>query len=1001
MQLHTRWKRLSAAALLLSAQPGLAQQGPWEVRDTDTGDETVQWDHYSMMINGERILSFGGEFHPFRIPVPEMWWDIMQKMKAMGLNSLAFYNHWGFTAHSLDEIDLETGAHNLARFYDYAKEAGLYVNSRPGPYINGELSAGGLPLWAVTGEYGGLRDNSTSWQKAWKPYLDRFVDITKPYQISENGTVISYQIENEYVGQWKNVQAKTPDPIPISYMEQLFAHGQSNGLVVPITHNMPGQTHKSWSVDYDTVGAGGNPTCWSCIRTDCRNSNPSFTLADYVAHFDQVSFGQPSIMPEFQGGATNPWAGPPNGCSNQTDDKFVSLYYRDNFAQRVTVLNLYMIYGGTNWGSMGAPFQTSSYDYSASIRENRTLSLKYYEIKSLALFTRVAKDLTKTDLVGNSTSYTDNEAITAIELRNPDNDAGFYALRHTDPVSATSEQFKLSVRTAVGNFSIPTLGGDLELTGNYAKFLVADFNFGKNTLYYSTAEVLTYGFFDKQATIALWVFNGEDGELLVANASSGRVTSGDGSKIKLNKVKGGIVINFRNQVGQTVLQLSNRVRVILLDRNAAHRFWVPSLTNDPRVPEDNVVFVRGPHLVRGASLEGTTLALQGDSDKPTDMEVYTSNKVRRVTWNGKNIKVERTNQGSLKARIDGPVKFSPPALKGWKVQDTLPERFNNYSDAGIAWADADHMETPNPRIDSSLATRPYLLGDEYGFHHGVKLWRGRFNGSASGMFIRSQGGFTHGWTAYLNGVFVGSFKGNLTENASNRELRFPQNATVSTGENILLIVQDNAGHDQLRNSLNPRGILNATLYENDGGFTSWKVAGNAGGAAGIEVDPVRTGYSQGGLTAERLGWHLPGYDDSDWPLGSPSEGFSGAGIKFYRTILPLDVPEGHDVSLSARFTPGDAQTAGNFRAYVYVNGYQYGKYFPNFAKERNTFPVPPGIWNYDGDNVVGVALWNQEEGEVKVDVSLDVDYVLRSSLDVRFDASYLQPPWSEERAEYV
>jgi hypothetical protein len=39
--------------------------------------------------------------------------------------------------------------------------------------------------------------------------------------------------------------------------------------------------------------------------------------------------------------------------------------------------------------------------------------------------------------------------------------------------------------------------------------------------------------------------------------------------------------------------------------------------------------------------------------------------------------------------------------------------------------------------------------------------------------------------------------------------------------------------------------------------------------------------------AERLGWHLPGFDDSKWALGSPADGVQGAGVAFYRTEVDL------------------------------------------------------------------------------------------------------------------
>lgn len=309
---------------------------------------------------------------------------------------------------------------------------------------------------------------------------------------------------------------------------------------------------------------------------------------DYVAHFKEVSPKQPSNMPEFQGGATNPWYGPTEGCPAKTDDRFVSLYYRDNIAQRVTLLNLYMVYGGTNWGALGAPFQTSSYDYSAAISENRTIGTKFYEIKTLGLFIRVSKDLRKTDMVGNSTSYSSTDEITTIELRNPDTDAGFYAIRHTDPTSDTDVAFTMDIRTSEGNLNVPQEGGKLELNGHYAKILPTDFRFGDVNLIYSTAEVLSFAFFDEEPTLALWVFNGEDGEFLVSHAKSATVISGDTSKVKTVKRGNGLVVNFRAQTGRTVLKFNNGFRVLLLDRDAAHRFWVPALTNDPMVPEDEV-----------------------------------------------------------------------------------------------------------------------------------------------------------------------------------------------------------------------------------------------------------------------------------------------------------------------------------------------------------------------------------------------------------------------------
>ncbi|KAL4931622.1 glycoside hydrolase family 35 protein [Aspergillus undulatus] len=945
---------LALAPLLYSVHADNATA--WPIRDTELGDKTVQWDHYSLIYNGERLFSFGGEFHPFRLPVPEMWPDIIEKIKAMGMNTVSFYSYWGFHALTNDTLDFETGAHNIERIYEIAKELGLFVHARPGPYINAETNSGGMPLWLTTGEYGGLRGNSTAFTDAWGPYINKVGQITAPYQVTENGT---------------DMEEKIPDHVPIEYMKKLFENAQSNGLVVPLTHNMPGQAYKSWSVDYDTVGAGGNVHIYGL------DNYPSFSPK------------QPSMMPEFQGGALNPWDGPPGGCEERTDESFVNFYYRDNVAQRVTILGLYMIHGGTNWGWLAAPFVPSSYGYGAAIAENWTIGSKYYEIKSLALFTRAAKDLTKTDIVGNSTSYSDNVAITIIELGNPDTDAGFYAIRHTDPTSDDEQSLRLWIRTSVGNFTVPIVSGNnrMTLSGHVAKILLTDFRFGGHNLVYSTAEVLTYGIFDTEPTVALWVFNGEGGEFYIDGAESGKTVAGDDPKIQFIQSGKGLAVNFREQEGLTVVETDNGARVLLMDRDRAHLFWAPPLTNDPTVPVDQVAFVQGPHLVRAARLEGEVTSLRGDSNETTTIEVLTARQAATIEWNGKRLKTEKTSWGSLTAEIDEPEKF----------QDSLAERLTNYPDTGPAWVVAGDTETPSQYDD---ATKPYLYSDQYGFHTGVHLWRGYFNGSADGAYLEVQGGIAHGWSAWLNGKFIGSFLGDLGSSTGSNEFPFP-NGAVTDRKNVHLVVQDTTGHDQGSGSLNVRGIVNATLLNSEPGFTSWKVAGTAGGASDSYLDPLRTHYNEGGLRAERLGWHLPGFDDSRWPEGSPAEGFSDAGVKFYRTHLRLDTPAGHDIALSVKLNPGSEETSNSFRAYLYINGYQYGRYYPYVNADMNSFPAPPGVWNYDRDNVIGLAIWNQEDAEVKCELEVNVDYVLQSALDVKFDGTYLRPGWDEKRLLYA
>jgi len=61
----------------------LAKHGQWPLENNGQTD-LVQWDHYSMTVNGERLVIWSGEVHYWRIPVPELWIDILEKIKAAG-----------------------------------------------------------------------------------------------------------------------------------------------------------------------------------------------------------------------------------------------------------------------------------------------------------------------------------------------------------------------------------------------------------------------------------------------------------------------------------------------------------------------------------------------------------------------------------------------------------------------------------------------------------------------------------------------------------------------------------------------------------------------------------------------------------------------------------------------------------------------------------------------------------------------------------------------------
>jgi hypothetical protein len=80
------------------------------------------------------------------LPVPSLWLDVFQKIKALGMNTVSFYLDWALLEGKQGFVSAE-GPLALEPLFDAAKQAGVYLIARPGPYINAEAAGGGFPGW--------------------------------------------------------------------------------------------------------------------------------------------------------------------------------------------------------------------------------------------------------------------------------------------------------------------------------------------------------------------------------------------------------------------------------------------------------------------------------------------------------------------------------------------------------------------------------------------------------------------------------------------------------------------------------------------------------------------------------------------------------------------------------------------------------------------------------------------------------------------------------------
>lgn len=105
------------------------------------------------------------------LPVPSLWIDILQKIKALGFNCVSFYVNWALVEGKQGHYHAD-GIFDFEPFFEAAKEAGIYLLARPGPYINAEVSGGGFPGW-LQRVNGTLRTGDEAYLKSTDKYVHR------------------------------------------------------------------------------------------------------------------------------------------------------------------------------------------------------------------------------------------------------------------------------------------------------------------------------------------------------------------------------------------------------------------------------------------------------------------------------------------------------------------------------------------------------------------------------------------------------------------------------------------------------------------------------------------------------------------------------------------------------------------------------------------------------------------------------------------------------------
>ncbi|TKY86065.1 hypothetical protein EX895_004890 [Sporisorium graminicola] len=1024
-----------------------------------SNNSAVVFDKYSLALAGgqQRLFVFAAEFHPWRLPVPSLWSDVLQKIRAAGFNTVSIYTHWGLIQPTpdADSIDL-TGINDLDYFLTVAKQVGLFVIVRPGPYINAETTVGGMAPWTVNTD-AVLRTNDTAWQKAWKPYINAISRVVVKHQLvydSEKsghltgGSVVLVQADNEY----KTGEAER------AYMKELVATLKGNGISVPITYNDPGRENNFVDL-VDLYGLDSYPQ-----RFDC--SHPTTWVPfrdDYLRYHMDTNPGQPFYIPEFQGGSYDPYGGPGyEECGRMTNASFTRVANQALIAQRVTLLSLYMVYGGTNWGGLAEPDVYTSYDYGAALNEHRQTTHKYTELKRQGNLIAAFPDLAMTEQIVDEPGFNisqawDLDANKSVDARvfrttvleNPETKSKFYVVRYDNTTESRRIRFALGIESLGENITAGEWHGtdgehvnfnylngrdshvvpvDQQLPGGLllrfstvnvyrvatvANLVVISLDYAPNQLieyslqlqkpdnYFTDMQMFTVS----KGNATLQRVQGKEWEQvkrrhsdIEVDASSVRAsitvsTTEDEQRYVMYKTTEGIWIALHlTPTSATHRDFSAPARY----RNPSHALAVqPSLGKSNVIhrffdtSEDSVILIK-VDLLRNATYASTdkpldTLHLWGSVGQDELAAMMALPNLEYVYWNGERIRAypQEDVEWFYTLNIPGPGKaaleWTPPKLSllDWRWNDSIPEASPDFDDAG--WTDANKTQSFNPYAhDPSLDTQDAILfASEYGFHANNIVWRGHFSSNPKhpplDVQIKVEGGRSSAFSAWLNGVYLGTVEADREKSAAGAAFTFPHGALRLGGENVVTVLQDHMGIEMEAGELPiglqgdekraleavklPRGVVGFSFPSLRAANRSeptvhWKVQGNFDGERA--PDTVRRSLNEGGLHAEVQGWHLPGFDASDWPTGTPN-----SSVAFYRTSFDLDVPANVDLGLSFKFS----QLKGlKFRAQLYVNGWQMGKYVNNLGPQT-VFPVHSGIVHLRGRNDVGVSVWVLDGGE--------------------------------------
>ncbi|MFW9897984.1 MAG: beta-galactosidase [Candidatus Thorarchaeota archaeon] len=888
----------------------------------------ISWDKYALKINGKKIFFLSGEFHYWRIPDRERWFDILRMYKIAGLNSIRIYFHWGYHNPAEDKFYFKDN-----RDIDYllrlCEEIGLYVFIAAGPYICAETNAGGYPGWLLAKRNVRIKhvrsmdeiEYDPKYMEFCRAWYKNFIPNIKNHQISENpfGCVIAFQIENEYLEEQHAIRR---------YMEELIQYAREFGITVPNFHNDALELG-SWNGLVDLYGFDKYPI-WA-TKSLKEGQIPKWRIGKFKNKIDQLekkvrTFGKaaaesPIFIPELQGGWFNHW-GIPYGYDelyNFYGSTYQKMILQSLAAQGSTMMILYMFYGGTTWGALPNPEVYTSYDYSGCIREYGYQSDRLRHVRLFSLFAQSFNvSFINTDWVENPALNCSEKGIFYRQRRSLDG-TDYYFFKNFNKKESQNFIIQLPQDIKVPKNGMQTLDlrdsyiaiGNHELDGFFIQFCSLNIILKAN---YAGAPLLVV------------LQNG--GELLLTETEFEVKGIIEAFKDKDNNFTR---FAFPTEGYSCITNAQGKnLYIICLSKKDA-------LTLNADFSESDVKLAWGAYslfFTKKDTLEIETFGTQKVWFLINRSNIPNFDEIGNIPIPG------------LKKRIFGnKIKIPDISLKNWYEIQT--DWSNNMSQE--IWKEIDFNNERDP-IDHFFTSGHVLYKCEY------------FTSNEDSINLKIN--TRHKTAIWLNGHFIGGHQtyniktdqpGAMNGNdppllgAENYDL----SRSLNSDKNVLYIITENLGHNKnffvLNDVRNPRGILSAEF--------SKKLKSAKWYIAGIDVTQLEQPYNTSGLPGEKFSFQVGETDQWRKIKGAPTISPNDQ-IIWYKTQFKWKAEENVIIPLRIHLE-------GKHNVNIFLNGLYIGRYWGEYGPQHDFYIINKLLKE---DNLLVLACWTTKEDNFSISI---------------------------------